>query len=82
MVDNVLLDEKVNVNIITEQLHVKLDLLKPNLAPYHLKMAILNDDQTTKNHPKFENIHQWDTICCYFYCHAEQCCGSQLFNVD
>ncbi len=63
MVDNVLLDEGANVNIITEQLHIKLDLLKPNSTPNHLKMVVLNNVQTTKNHSNFENIHPWDTIC-------------------
>jgi hypothetical protein len=48
MVDNVLLDEGANVNIITEQLRIKLDLLKPNPAPNHLKMVVLNNVQTTK----------------------------------
>jgi hypothetical protein len=31
----------------------------------------LENDVTIGNHPRLENIHPWDTICCYFHCHAK-----------
>jgi len=42
-IDDVFLDGGSKVNIIIEQLRVKLRLLKPNLAPYNLQIA----NQTT-----------------------------------
>jgi hypothetical protein len=39
IVEDVLIDEKASVNIITENLETKLGLPKPRLVPYHLKMA-------------------------------------------
>jgi hypothetical protein len=42
-IEDVLLDGGFKVNIITEQLRLKLGLLKPKLAPYNLRMA----NQTT-----------------------------------
>ncbi len=42
-IDDVLLDGGFRVNIITEQLKLKLGLPKPKLAPYNIRMA----DQTT-----------------------------------
>jgi hypothetical protein len=42
-IDDVLLDGRSKVNIIIEQLRVKLGLLKPNPAPYNLQIA----NQTT-----------------------------------
>jgi hypothetical protein len=43
-IDDVLLDGGSKVNIIIEQLKVKLGLPKPKLAPYNLRIA----NQTTK----------------------------------
>ncbi len=39
IVEDVLLDGGASVNIIAENLKTKLNLPKPKLAPYHLKMA-------------------------------------------
>lgn len=38
-IQDVLLDGELDVNIITNQLRTKLDLLKLKLAPYNLRMA-------------------------------------------
>ncbi len=37
--EDVLIDGRISVNIITENLRTKLGLPKPKLAPYHLIMA-------------------------------------------
>jgi hypothetical protein len=39
IIKDVLLDGGANVNIIIKNLITKLDLPRPRLAPYHLKMA-------------------------------------------
>ncbi len=39
IVEDVLIDGKANVNIITENLKTKLGLPKPRLVPYHLRMV-------------------------------------------
>jgi hypothetical protein len=44
-IQNVLLDGGSKVNIITKQLKLKLELPKPKLAPYNLRMV---DQPTTK----------------------------------
>ncbi len=72
--------KRVNMNIIIEQLCIKLGPPKPKPAP-SFEDGKLDNVKTIGNHPRFENIHPWDTICCYFRCHAKQCCGSQLLNV-
>jgi len=38
-IKDVLLDEGFGINIIIEQLRLRLGLSKPKLAPYNLKMA-------------------------------------------
>jgi hypothetical protein len=39
IVEDVLLDEKASVNIITKNLKTKLNLPKPRPVPYHFKMV-------------------------------------------
>jgi hypothetical protein len=39
IVEDVLIDGRASVNIITENLKTKLSLPKPRPVPYHLKMA-------------------------------------------
>jgi hypothetical protein len=41
-VEDVLIDGRISVNIITENLITKLGLPKPRLAPYHHKMVDQN----------------------------------------
>ncbi len=39
IVEDVMIDGGASVNIIIKNLETKLGLLKPRLAPYHLRMA-------------------------------------------
>jgi hypothetical protein len=39
IIEDVLLDEGSRINIIIEQLRLRLGLPKPKLAPYNLEMA-------------------------------------------
>ncbi len=52
-IENVLLDGRSKVNIITKQLRLRLGLPKPKLAPYNLRMA---DQITTKPMGLIRNI--------------------------
>jgi hypothetical protein len=71
IVEDVLIDGRASVNIITENFKTKLDLPKPILVPYHLKMV----DQNMRIHHKFEDSYTWYTICSHIYCFEKQCGG-------
>ncbi len=67
IIEDFLLNGGANVNIITENLGIELDLPKPR--PTH--NGISKYDQTFKNHQKFEDSHTWHIICSHIYYFAK-----------
>jgi len=67
-IEDMLLDGSSKVNIITEQLRLRLGLSKPKCAPYNLRMV---DQTTTKLVGLIRDICSQHSLHNYIYCTSE-----------
>ncbi len=80
-IEDVLLDGGSKINIITEQLKLKLGLPKPKFAPYNLRMAYQTTIKSSGVDQRSKDICSWHSLHNYVYCILKQCGRFQLFHV-